>query len=145
MEPKDLDLTLLDDFYKTYGSSSINLMDIQSQILKEIARLNDIKPIHFKNPEKLNGNIVRHGNTMEITFIGRDLSLAEDNWTWVLKESKTNYEHTLSILKYPKHNGYATIIKNSYGQKTESEINRNLLNSMDFMVEQLHSLTDLPF
>lgn len=145
MEPKDLDLTLLDDFYKTYGSSSINLMDIQSQILKEIARLNDIKPIHFKNPEKLNGNIDKNGNTMEITFIGRDLSLAEDNWTWVLKESKTNYEHTLSILKYPKHNGYATMIKNSYGQKTESEINRNLLNSMDFMVEQLHSLTDLPF
>ena len=145
MEPKDLDLTLLNDFYKTYGSSSINLMDIQSQILKEIARLNDIKPIHFKNPEKLNGIVHNRGEAIEVTFIGRDLSLAEDNWTWVLKESKTNYEHTLSILKYPKHNGYATMIKNSYGQKTESEINRNLLNSMDFMVEQLHSLTDLPF
>ena len=147
MEPKDLDLTLLDldTFYKTYGTSSINLMDIQSQILKEIARLNDIKPIHFKNPEKLNGIVHNRGEALEITFIGRELSLAEDNWTWVVKESKTNYEHTLSILKYPKHNGYATMIKNSYGQKTENEINRGNLDKMDFMIQQLCSLTDLPF
>lgn len=145
MEPKDLDLTLLNDFYKTYGSSSINLMDIQSQILKEIARLNDIKPIHFKNPEKLNGIVHKSGDAMEITFIGRELSLKEDNWTWIVKDAKSNYEHTLSILKYPKHNGYATMIKNSYGQKTESEINRSNLDKMDFMIQQLCSLTDLPF
>lgn len=133
------------DLIMQMSSSSANLNDIQGQILKEIARLNNIKPIHFKNPEKLNGIVHKRGDAMEITFIGRDLSLKEDNWTWLVKESKTNYEHSLSILKYPKHNGYATMIKNSYGQKTESEINRRDLDSMDFMVEQLHSLTDLPF
>jgi hypothetical protein len=37
------------------------------------------------------------------------------------------------------------MIKNSYGQKTESEINRSNLDKMEFMVEQLQSLTDLPF
>ena len=146
MEPKDmLDIGLLDNFYKLYGSASLNLNNIQEQITKEIARLNDIKPIHFKNPEKLNGIVHNRGEAIEVTFIGRELSLKEDNWTWIVKEPKSNYEHTLSILKYPKLNGYATMIKNSYGQKTETEINRRDLDKMDFMIQQLCSLTDLPF
>lgn len=133
------------DLIMQMSSSSANLNYIQEQLNKEIARLNDIKPIHFKNPEKLNGIVHNRGEAIEVTFIGRDLSLAEDNWTWVVKEAKTNYEHTLSILKYPKLNGYATMVKNSYGQKTESEINRSNLDKMDFMIQQLCSLTDLPF
>lgn len=141
MNPKDLTSTL----YQYLIEAGMDINSIQEQITKEIARLNDIKPIHFKNPEKLNGKLHKGGEVLDITFIGRELSLKEDNWTWVVKESKSNFEHTLSILKYPKHNGYATMIKNSYGQKTESEINRSNLDKMDFMVEQLHSLTDLPF
>lgn len=133
------------DLIMQMSSSSANLNYIQEQLNKEIARLNDIKAIHFKNPEKLNGIVHNRGEAIEVTFIGRDLSLAEDNWTWVVKEAKTNYEHTLSILKYPKLNGYATMVKNSYGQKTESEINRSNLDKMDFMIQQLCSLTDLPF
>jgi len=141
MNPKDLTFTL----YQSLIEAGMDVKNIQEQITKEIARLNEIKPIHFKNPEKLNGKISKNGEVLEVTFIGRELSLAEDNWTWIVKEPKSNYEHTLSILKYPKLNGYATMIKNSYGQKTESEINRRDLDKMDFMVEQLQSLTDLPF
>lgn len=133
------------DLIMQMSSSSANLNYIQEQLNKEIARLNDIKPIHFKNPEKLNGIVHNRGEAIEVTFIGRDLSLAEDNWTWVVKEAKTNYEHTLSILKYPKLNGYATMVKNSYGQKIESEINRSNLDKMDFMIQELCSLIDLPF
>jgi len=141
MNPKDLTSTL----YQSLIEAGMDVKNIQEQITKEIARLNEIKPIHFKNPEKLNGKISKNGEVLEVTFIGRELSLAEDNWTWIVKEPKSNYEHTLSILKYPKLNGYATMIKNSYGQKTESEINRSNLDKMEFMVEQLQSLTDLPF
>ena len=141
MNPKDLTSTL----YTSLIEAGVDVKNIQEQITKEIARLNEIKPIHFKNPEKLNGKITKNGEVLEVTFIGRELSLAEDNWTWIVKEPKSNYEHTLSILKYPKLNGYATMIKNSYGQKTESEINRSNLDKMEFMVEQLQSLTDLPF
>jgi hypothetical protein len=141
MNPKDLTSTL----YTSLIEAGVDVKNIQEQITKEIARLNEIKPIHFKNPEKLNGKISKNGEVLEVTFIGRELSLAEDNWTWIVKEPKSNYEHTLSILKYPKLNGYATMIKNSYGQKTESEINRSNLDKMEFMVEQLQSLTDLPF
>ena len=143
MEPKDLDLT--STLYQSLIEAGMDINNIKEQIAKEIARMNDIKPIHFKNPEKLNGIIHNRGEAIEVTFIGRDLSLAEDNWTWIVKESKTNYEHTLSILKYPKHNGYVTMIKNSYGQKNENEINRSNLDKMDFMIQQLCSLTDLPF
>lgn len=141
MNPKDLTSTL----YKYLIEAGMDINNIQEQITKEIARLNDIKPIHFKNPEKLNGIVHNRGEALEVTFIGRELSLKEDNWTWIVKEPKSNYEHTLSILKYPKHNGYATMIKNSYGQKTEAEINRRDLDKMDFMIQQLCSLTDLPF
>jgi hypothetical protein len=141
MNPKDLTSTL----YKYLIEAGMDINNIQEQITKEIARLNDIKPIHFKNPEKLNGIVHNRGEALEVTFIGRELSLKEDNWTWIVKEPKSNYEHTLSILKYPKHNGYATMIKNSYGQKTETEINRRDLDKMDFMIQQLCSLTDLPF
>ncbi len=141
MNPKDLTSTL----YQSLIEAGMDVKNIQEQITKEIARLNEIKPIHFKNPEKLNGKISKNGEVLEVTFIGRELSLAEDNWTWIVKEPKSKYEHTLSILKYPKLNGYATMIKNSYGQKTESEINRSNLDKMEFMVEQLQSLTDLPF
>ena len=141
MNPKDLTSTL----YQYLIEAGMDINNIQEQITKEIARLNDIKPIHFKNPEKLNGIVHNRGEAIEVTFIGRELSLKEDNWTWIVKEPKSNFEHTLSILKYPKHNGYATMIKNSYGQKTEAEINRRDLDKMDFMIQQLCSLTDLPF
>ncbi len=141
MNSTDLTSTL----YKSLIEAGMDVKNIQDQITKEIARLNDIKPIHFKNPEKLNGIVHNRGEAIEVTFIGRELSLKEDNWTWIVKEPKSNYEHTLSILKYPKHNGYATMIKNSYGQKTEAEINRRDLDKMDFMIQQLCSLTDLPF
>ena len=141
MNPTDLTSTL----YQSLIEAGVDVKNIQEQITKEIARLNEIKPIHFKNPEKLNGKISKNSEVLEVTFIGRELSLAEDNWTWIVKEPKSNYEHTLSILKYPKLNGYATMIKNSYGQKTESQINRSNLDKMEFMVEQLQSLTDLPF
>ena len=141
MNSTDLTSTL----YKSLIEAGMDVKNIQDQITKEIARLNDIKPIHFKNPEKLNGIVHNRGEAIEVTFIGRELSLKEDNWTWIVKDAKSNYEHTLSILKYPKHNGYATMIKNSYGQKTETEINRRDLDKMDFMIQQLCSLTDLPF
>ena len=143
MEPKDLDLT--STLYQSLIEAGMSVNSIQEQITKEIARLNDIKPIHFKNPEKLNGIVHSRGEALEVTFIGRELSLKEDNWTWIVKDAKSNYEHTLSILKYPKHNGYATMIKNSYGQKTETEINRSNLDKMDFMIQELCSLIDLPF
>ena len=141
MNPKDLTSTL----YQYLIEAGMDINNIQEQITKEIARLNDIKPIHFKNPEKLNGIVHNRGEAIEVTFIGRELSLKEDNWTWIVKEPKSNFEHTLSILKYPKLNGYATMIKNSYGQKTETEIDRSSLDKIDFMIQQLCSLTDLPF
>jgi hypothetical protein len=141
MNSTDLTSTL----YKSLIEAGMDVKNIQDQITKEIARLNEIKPIHFKNPEKLNGIVHNRGEAIEVTFIGRELSLKEDNWTWIVKEPKSNFEHTLSILKYPKLNGYATMIKNSYGQKTETEINRRDLDKMDFMIQQLCSLTDLPF
>ena len=109
------------------------------------AKMNGLNPIVFKNPEKLNGKIELRGKAYEVTFIGRNLSVKESNWTWVLTEIEANIEHTLSVLKYPQTDGYATIITNSYGQVTKSEILRNNLDNMQFMRNQLISLTELPF
>jgi hypothetical protein len=134
------------DWYKALTSATMGLKDIEEQITKEIARLNNIKPIHFKNPEKLNGKYESRGDSLEVMFIGRELSIAEDNWTWLVKELKySNREHTLSILKYPKLDGYATMIKNAYGQKETKEIRRENLDSIEWMRNELVSLTNLPF
>jgi hypothetical protein len=145
MEPKyQLDWEW--DLYKSLTSATMGLKDIEEQIAKEIARLNNIKPIHFKNPEKLNGRYEYDGNSFEVMFIGRELSIAEDNWTWLVKELKySNREHTFSILKYPKLDGYATMIKNAYGHKTELEILRSNLDNIEWMRNELLTLADLPF
>ena len=110
------------------------------------ANMNGLNPIVFKNPEKLNGKIEIRGKAYEVTFIGRNLSVKESNWTWVLTEiDANNIEHTLSVLKYPQTDGYATIITNSYGQVSKSEVLRNNLDNMQFLLNQLVSLTELPF
>ncbi len=57
MNSTDLTSTL----YKSLIEAGMDVKNIQEQITKEIARLNDIKPIHFKNPEKLNGIVHNRG------------------------------------------------------------------------------------
>jgi hypothetical protein len=110
------------------------------------AKMNGLNPIVFKNPEKLNGKIEIRGKAYEVTFIGRNLSVKESNWTWVLTEIDANdIEHTLSVLKYPQTDGYATIITNSYGQVLKSEVLRNNLDDKQFILNKLLSLTELPF
>ncbi len=141
MEPKDYI-----DYFKTLSFSMTSIKDLEEQITREMARLNNIKPIHFKNPEKLNGRYEHAGHSLIITFIGRDLSMSEDNWTWIVDDiNYTNADLKLSILKYPKLDGYATMIKTSYGQKTEQEIKKTNLENIEWVKKELLTLVDLPF
>ncbi len=141
MEPKDYI-----DYFKTLSFSMTSIKDLEEQITREMARLNNIKPIHFKNPEKLNGRYEHAGHSLIITFIGRDLSNSEDNWTWIVDDiNYTNADLKLSILKYPKLDGYATMIKTSYGQKTEQQIKKTDLENIEWMKKELLNLVDLPF
>lgn len=141
MEPKDYI-----DYFKTLSFSMTAFKDLEEQITREMARLNNIKPIHFKNPEKLNGRYEHDGHSLVITFIGRDLSMSEDNWTWIVDDiNYTNADLKLSILKYPKLDGYATMIKTSYGQKTEQQIKKTDLENIEWMKKELLNLVDLPF
>lgn len=112
---------------------------------EQMAKMNGLNPIVFKNPEKLNGKVEFRGWSYEVTFIGRNLSLKENNWTWVLTKKDADIEHTLSVLKYPQTDGYATIITNSYGQVSKSEVLRNNLDNKQFILNKLLSLTELPF
>jgi hypothetical protein len=112
---------------------------------EQISKMNGLNPIVFKNPEKLNGKVEMRGKAYEVTFIGRNLSVKENNWTWVLTETEANIEHTLSVLKYPKTDGYATIVTNSYGQIKTIEVLRNNLDDKQFILNKLLSLTELPF
>jgi hypothetical protein len=130
-------------------STNATIDSLYDDLDAQMAKMNGIKPIHFKNPEKLNGPMHMRGEVYEITFFGRSLSLKEDNWTWQIKQIKDGtpygFEHTLSILKYPQREGYATMIKNSYGESTKSEVILDSLYSMHFIAQQLGSLTELPF
>jgi hypothetical protein len=146
MEPKDYGIGVY-DLYKIFGLANMEFKDIEEQITKEMAKMNEIKPIHFNNPEKLNGIYQHNGNTFKVTFIGRELKLQHDNWTWTVTDVKypNRVANTLSILKYPKLNGYATMIRYSYGQETQEEIKRDKLNDIEFLKSQLLTLADLPF
>ena len=130
--------------------STNNTIDsLYADLDAQIAKMNGIKPIQFKNPEKLNGKIDSKSQSFEIQFVGRSLTLKEDNWTWEIRGIKNGapygFENTLSILKYPKREGYATMITDSYGQTKTTEVILDSLYNMNFMVQQLISLTELPF
>lgn len=145
MEPKDFDST--SKIYQYLMEAGLDAKNVHDQILKEIARLNDIKPIYFTNPEKLNGSLFSADNreTYKVTFVGRDLSIKADNWTWHVESLGKAFEHKLTILKYPEKNGYATVIKTSYGVSQQFEISRDKLNDLNWMIEQIKTIGELPF
>ena len=126
-------------------STNATIDSLYDDLDEQMAKMNGLNPIVFKNPEKLNGKVEMRGKAYEVTFIGRNLSIKENNWTWVLTEANANIEHTLSVLKYPQTDGYATIITNSYGQVSKSEVLRNNLDNKQFILNKLLSLTELPF
>ena len=127
-------------------STNATIDSLYDDLDGQIAKMNGLNPIVFKNPEKLNGKVELRGKAYEVTFIGRNLSVKENNWTWVLTEIDANdIEHTLSVLKYPQTDGYATIVTNSYGQVSKSEVLRNNLDNKQFILNKLLSLTELPF
>jgi hypothetical protein len=148
METKD-ELSWQDLLWRSMNairSTNATIDSLYDDLDEQMAKMNGLTPIVFKNPEKLNGKIEMRGKSYEITFIGRNLSVKENNWTWVLTEiNANNIEHTLSVLKYPKTDGYATIVTNSYGQVSKSEVLRNNLDNKQFILNQLLALTELPF
>jgi hypothetical protein len=148
METKD-ELTWQDLLWRSMNaiqSTNATIDSLYDDLDEQMAKMNGLNPIVFKNPEKLNGKIDMRGKSYEVTFIGRNLSVKENNWTWVLTEiNANNIEHTLSVLKYPKTDGYATIVTNSYGQVSKSEVLRNNLDNKQFILNQLLALTELPF
>ena len=147
METKD-ELSWQDLLWRSMNaiqSTNATIDSLYDDLDEQMAKMNGLNPIVFKNPEKLNGKVEMRGKAYEVTFIGRNLSIKENNWTWVLTEANTNIEHTLSVLKYPQTDGYATIITNSYGQVSKSEVLRNNLDNKQFILNKLLSLTELPF
>lgn len=146
MEPIDDPALKWHDIVLKAQSTNPAIQYLYDSINEQMAKLNDTKPIYFKNPEKLNGDCQIRGESFEIIFIGRDLYLNEDNWTWILTEKlRPLADHKLTILKYPKLDGYATMIKTGYGQKTTEEIHRKDLNDFNFIMNQFVSLTYIPF
>jgi hypothetical protein len=147
METKD-ELSWQDLLWRSMNaiqSTNATIDGLYDDLDGQIAKMNGLNSIVFKNPEKLNGKVEMRGKAYEVTFIGRNLSVKENNWTWVLTETEANIEHILSVLKYPKTDGYATIVTNSYGQIKTIEVLRNNLDDKQFILNKLLSLTELPF
>ncbi len=125
---------------KQFESSSIDWQDV---VLKEL--YNSIK---FKNPEKINGAYHKSGYEYGITYIGRDLTLEGDNYTWqiVSNPSKTNTAK-LSVFKYQDAGmkGIDVLIKTLYS--TEKKIvDRKLFDNPDWIINTLiESVDELPF
>ena len=123
--------------------------DLKLQIEKELLKVDGRKQIHFANPEKLSGKIEHKGATYEIVYIGRDLSLAEDNFTWICRPIKNVLnEAQLTVFKNPIKDGEIKLhMKSIFETKPEASIKREFLNQPTWIRTKLLELADpaLPF
>lgn len=159
MEEREYDLnSVYEHIVQTFGSSSY--MDILAQSVRSSKELKDIidsqmlklynqKQLSFANPNKLNGKIEYKGRLYEIVYVGRELALPEDNFTWECRISTNlNRTATLSILKNPLETGDIDVsMKSIYDKKENMHIKRELLNNPNWIREKLLELAnpDLPF
>ena len=159
MKEHEYDLNgVYEHIVQTFGSSSY--MDILAQSVRSSKELKDIidsqmlklynqKQLSFTNPSKLNEKIEYKGRLYEIVYVGRELALAEDNFTWECRIS-TNLYHTatLSIFKNPLETGDINVsMKSIYDKKENMHIKRELLNNPNWIREKLLELAnpDSPF
>lgn len=115
----------------------------QDVILKEL-----YNPIKFKNPEKINGNYDKLGYSYTITYIGRDLALEGDNYTWQINSKMNpNAISKLSVFKYQEIGikGVDVLLKTIYSTEKKL-IDRNLFNNPQWIINTLiESVEELPF
>lgn len=115
----------------------------QDTVLKEL--YNRIK---FKNPEKINGDYDKLGYSYTITYIGRDLSLEGDNYTWQINSKMNpNAISKLSVFKYQDISikGIDVLVKTMYSTQKKL-IDRKLFDNPQWIINTLiESVEELPF
>ena len=85
---------ILDRINNLYSSSVYgSLIESAMELQKEIDRYKDIEDkrlITIKNPESLNGRGLTITKGWNIEYMGRDLSLEEDNYRWDIHSNYSN-------------------------------------------------------
>ena len=131
-----------------YAMKSTNdtINSLYDMINLEYSKVNGMKPLHFSSPEKLNGEWRNSGQRGKITFIGRDLGLNADNWSWVISDVNLKTEHILSVYKNPESNGVYLIRKKCYGIETQMKVSRDFFDNPENIKKELISMVEsLPF
>ena len=137
-----------------FDSSSIHhksTMELIDEINKEVLKVNDLKQIKFANPEKLSSKFDYKGNSYEIIFVGRELILEEDNYSWIIYEYRNagkGPRAQLSVYKNPPSNNSVKIHTTSkFGFKNEFKIAKSDLATPEWIYNKLIELMDdsLPF
>jgi hypothetical protein len=57
-----------------------------------------LKQIIFKTPERANGYHYIFNETYEVTYIGRNLEINDDNFSWKIVKISTMDTHIISVL-----------------------------------------------
>lgn len=123
--------------------------ELQNQIDKELLKVSNLKQIHFSNPTKINGKYESNGFSFEIVYLGRDLGLDEDNFTWLCRQKDNpSNEAQLTVFKNPIKNGEVKLhMKSIYETKPPATIRREFLNEPTWIRTKLLELANpnLPF
>jgi len=79
------------DIHNVYGSVIQSAMELQKEIdrYKDKDSIEDKRLITIQNPEGLNTGDNLIGGEWGITYGGRDLSLEEDNYCWIITNRRT--------------------------------------------------------
>ena len=124
--------------------------DLMDEINKQVLKVNNLKQIKFANPEKLNTKFEYQGHSYEIVFVGRELALEEDNYSWVIydKRDSKRAQAQLSVYKNPPSANSVKIHTTSrFGHKEDVFISKTDLNTPEWIQNRLIDLMDeaLPF
>ncbi len=135
-----------------FGSSSIQNThkELMDEINKQVLKVNNLKQIKFANPEKLSSKFEYQGKSYEIIFVGRELALEEDNYSWIIydRSRKGGPRAQLSVYKNPPSNHSVRILTTSmFGFKKDLRIAKSDLNTPEWIYNKLIELMDeaLPF
>lgn len=135
-------LKIMGDIINSLKQFEPTELDWKDVVLKEL--YNRIK---FKNPEKINGSYLKHGYEYNIVYIGRDLALDGDNYTWQIVANPSKNIAKLSVFKYQDVGikGIDVLVKTPYSAQKKL-IDRKLFDNPQWIIDTLiESVDELPF
>jgi hypothetical protein len=142
---------------KDYTNESVELdriLNTYKELLNQMDKVEgnrnapkEKRKITITNPEKLNGRVHRDGIEWEITYVGRDLSIKEDNYKW---EIKCQWNPLSGWYVIQRERGEGESIQahwktNSMPNRKSEWVSHKMISNPTEFVKLITSTMDIPF